>query len=232
MAAEPPEKRSPSLRRRAGLAVAIVVPALIAAAVVLAITGGGGPDGPPRLEETSRGALASGEQPSPIVARISDRGLSDGDRLPARALAPRPPRPTSIEIPAAGIASPVEAMDARGNRFELPAPYDVGWYRGGPRPGEAGRAVLIGHRDTKTGPAAFAGLAEARPGNLIRITAGGEEQRYRVTEAVSVAKSSFVAATIYGPGRRPALVLITCGGRFDQASGHYDDNVVVLAQKA
>jgi sortase (surface protein transpeptidase) len=92
--------------------------------------------------------------------------------------------------------------------------------------------VLIGHRDTKTGPGAFAGLSQARPGSLVTVSAGGEEQRYRVTDAFSVAKSSFAAASIYSPGKRPALVLITCGGRFDQKTGHYDDNVVVLAQKA
>ena len=26
-----------------------------------------------------------------------------------------------------------------------------------------------------------------------------------------------------------ALVLITCGGEFDETTGHYDDNVVVVA---
>lgn len=92
--------------------------------------------------------------------------------------------------------------------------------------------MLIGHRDTATGPAAFAGLADAQPGSLITVSAGADEQRFRVTEAFSVAKSSFAAATIYRPGERPALALITCGGRFDQKTGHYEDNVVVLARKA
>ena len=34
---------------------------------------------------------------------------------------------------------------------------------------------------------------------------------------------------IYSVRGRPRLVLVTCGGRFDQAAGHYVDNVVVTA---
>ena len=79
---------------------------------------------------------------------------------------------------------------------------------------------------------AFAGLSRVRPGSRITVEAGGTDQLYRVSQAFSVAKSSFAAAAIYGPGKRPALVLITCGGRFDERTGHYEDNVVVLAQEA
>ena len=231
MAPERPSGLSPAPRERAALVAAVLVPAVLAAAAVLALGGGAGDPAPPRLAPGSLRAIEPGDDATPLVARSSGRGASGDDRLDAQALAPRPPRPDSISIPDAGIASPIEPMGAEGNRFRLPGPYEVGWYRGGPRPGEAGRAVLIGHRDTTTGPGAFAGLSQARRGSLITVSAGGTEQRYRVTEAVSVAKSSFAAASIYGPGGRPALVLITCGGRFDQRTGHYSDNVVVLARK-
>jgi LPXTG-site transpeptidase (sortase) family protein len=231
VAAEHRGQLSPTPRERAALVAAVVIPAVLAATAVLALGDGDSGD-PPPLSASSLRAIEPGAGASPIVARSAGRGHSGDDRLDARSLAPRPPRPDAISIPDAGVASPVEPMGARGNSFRLPGPYEVGWYRGGPRPGEAGRAVLIGHRDTKTGPGAFAGLAQARPGSLVTVSAGGEEQRYRVTEAVSVAKSSFAAASIYSPGKRPALVLITCGGRFDQKTGHYDDNVVVLARKA
>jgi LPXTG-site transpeptidase (sortase) family protein len=231
VAAERRGQLSPTPRERAALVAAVVIPAVLAAMAVLAL-GGDDSKGPPPLSAGSLRAIEPGAGASPIIARSAGRGRSGDDRLEARALAPRPPRPDSIAIPDAGVASPVEPMGARGNSFRLPGPYEVGWYRGGPRPGETGRAVLIGHRDTKTGPGAFAGLSQARPGSLVTVSSGGVEQRYRVTEAVSVAKSSFAAASIYSPGKRPALVLITCGGRFDRETGHYDDNVVVLARQA
>jgi hypothetical protein len=35
---------------------------------------------------------------------------------------------------------------------------------------------------------------------------------------------------VYGPTTTPELRLITCGGPFDDATGHYLDNVVVFAR--
>jgi hypothetical protein len=34
---------------------------------------------------------------------------------------------------------------------------------------------------------------------------------------------------VYLPALRPELRLVTCGGAFDRATGHYVDNVVVHA---
>ena len=211
----------------------MIVPALAAGAVTLAISEDGSVRSEPsRISAASVRALESGDDPAPIIARIADRGPSDSDELGARALEPRPARPTRVEIPEAGLAIEVEPMGARGDRFDLPRPHVVGWYRGGPRPGEPGRAILVGHLDTKTGPAAFARLPEAQPGQSVVIKAADASTlRYRVTDAVRVSKSTFAAASLYGPSRRPGLVLITCGGRFDQRSGHYLDNVVVLARE-
>jgi len=43
------------------------------------------------------------------------------------------------------------------------------------------------------------------------------------------AKSSFPTQLVYGNTDHAALRLITCGGSIDPATGHYRDNVVVLA---
>jgi hypothetical protein len=44
-----------------------------------------------------------------------------------------------------------------------------------------------------------------------------------------VAKTAFPTALVYGKARYPELRLITCGGPFDTASGHYLDNIIVYA---
>jgi hypothetical protein len=44
------------------------------------------------------------------------------------------------------------------------------------------------------------------------------------------AKSVFPTADVYGNTQGPELRLVTCGGDFDQTSGHYKDNVVVFAR--
>ena len=42
-------------------------------------------------------------------------------------------------------------------------------------------------------------------------------------------KSRFPTAAVYGPVPDPQLRLITCGGTFDPATGHYLSNVIVFA---
>ncbi len=43
-------------------------------------------------------------------------------------------------------------------------------------------------------------------------------------------KDRFPTQKVYGAVDYPALRLITCGGAFDGASGHYVDNVVAFAR--
>ena len=43
-------------------------------------------------------------------------------------------------------------------------------------------------------------------------------------------KARFPAAAVYGPVPDAQLRLITCGGTFDQATGHYLSNVIAFAQ--
>jgi hypothetical protein len=42
-------------------------------------------------------------------------------------------------------------------------------------------------------------------------------------------KASFPSRTVYGPTSNAALRLITCGGDFDDATGHYLSSTVVFA---
>ena len=93
--------------------------------------------------------------------------------------------------------------------------------------------MIIGHIDSKKGPAVFADLPKARRGDAIQVTdAGGRVRRYRVVSAISVPKAYFPFAQVYAPTPTSTLALITCGGAFDSKTRHYDDNVVVYAQLA
>jgi hypothetical protein len=42
-------------------------------------------------------------------------------------------------------------------------------------------------------------------------------------------KTRFPTSAVYGPVPNSQLRLITCGGTFDQATGHYLSNVIVFA---
>jgi len=52
---------------------------------------------------------------------------------------------------------------------------------------------------------------------------------FRVTGVRQYLKSSFPAKTVYGATGYAALHLITCGGAFDYATGHYLSSTVVFA---
>ena len=108
----------------------------------------------------------------------------------------------------------------------------LGWWADGPRPGAEGAAVVVGHVDLDGRPGVFGRLAQARPGTVVTVTTGGEQVRYRVVRVDRYAKSAFPTEAVYRPSGLAELRLVTCGGRFDPRTGHYEDNVVVQAVRA
>jgi len=142
--------------------------------------------------------------------------------------------PVRLRIPALGIDAPVGPVGtAPDGSVEVPQRWqDVGWYDAGPRPGEQGPAVLLGHVDSKAGPAVFVRLTEASPGTVIEVVGGdGGTTRFRVERVQSYPKTRFPTDAVYLPALRPELRLVTCGGEFDRGTGHYRDNVVVYASQ-
>jgi sortase (surface protein transpeptidase) len=115
--------------------------------------------------------------------------------------------------------------------MEVPRDYGLaGWFTGGAMPGQDGPAVISGHVDSKSGPAVFYRLRELRRGDRIRVQrAAGDWLVFEVTGTARYAKAAFPTDAVFGPVTGPVLRVITCGGDFDRASGHYLDNVVVTA---
>ncbi|MFC8456583.1 class F sortase [Streptomyces sp. NPDC057242] len=149
-------------------------------------------------------------------------------------LAPLPrSRPTAVAVPAITIEAPVTDLDLdkKGQLATPPAdnPSIVGWYAKGPTPGERGTAVVVGHRDTLTGPAVFLNLGVLNPGNTVRVArADGKVAVFTVDRIKTYAKDDFPDEEVYGATGRPELRLLTCGGAFDRKTG-YEANIVVFA---
>ncbi|KUN67016.1 peptidase C60 [Streptomyces canus] len=189
----------------------------------------GGPDA-----EVTRG-------PDAEVTRGPDAEVTRGPgssarRTPTRTPALRPlprSRPTSFRIPSLGIDAPITGLGLIKGRELATPPVDkpklVGWYQGGPTPGETGTAIAVGHRDTRSGPAVFAALAQVKPGKVIEARrADGRTAVYTVDRVKVFDKEGFPDKEVYGPARRPELRVITCGGLFKWRTG-YTSNVVVFA---
>jgi hypothetical protein len=142
------------------------------------------------------------------------------------------PLPTGLVIPAIGVRTKLIRL-GRTASGALQVPKDVavaGWYTGSPRPGGTGSAVVAGHVDSVSGPGVFFRLRELRPGDLVYVQRShGPMAVFRVTAVHRFRKSKFPAGAVYGPVPTAQLRLITCGGTFDPATGHYLSNVVVFA---
>jgi hypothetical protein len=61
--------------------------------------------------------------------------------------------------------------------------------------------------------------------------ADGSTVTYGVEGVERWPKNRFPTGRVYGRTARSTLRLITCGGAFDKATGHYLDNVIVYATR-
>ena len=185
-------------------------------------------------------ALAGcGSEPAPTLARVTVEASTPTPTptptpqaaKPAKRAA-RPGVPVQLEIPAIGVRAPVIKLGLnRDGSLEVPTRFgDTGWWSGGPRPGEPGPAVIVGHVDSHTGPAVFYRLGKLRRGDRIRVVGrNGTAHTFAIERMERHPKAHFPTAEVYGPTRGPALRLVTCSGGFDRASGHYLDNTIVFA---
>jgi LPXTG-site transpeptidase (sortase) family protein len=143
-------------------------------------------------------------------------------------------KPTRVRLASRGIDAPVYAVDidTRSGALAIPKDIDrVAWWRDGAAPGSANGAILLaGHVDSaKRGAGAFYALKNARRGDNVAVTSDdGKTRDYRITSMVRVRKAA-LPASIYSRSGRRRLVLVTCGGPFDAARGHYRDNIIVTA---
>jgi hypothetical protein len=210
----------------------VVATALAAACVCLA--GCGVPGG-------SRAADPITASPTPAsepVTTIPDRDVPDIPISDASVLAGpvEVERPVQVLVPDLGIDVPIDAVGvAADGQMEVPEDaLRAGWYRFGPAPGQAGAAVVAAHAGsyiTPRGP--FYELTRAEPGMRIEVrTADGIEQTFEVVEVEIVTKDGLDLNPYFDRGGEPRLVLITCGGDWDDSAQSYRSNVIVSARLA
>jgi len=143
--------------------------------------------------------------------------------------------PVFVHIPAIGVTSELLhlGVDAAG-AIQVPSlsteAGEAAWYKYSVTPGQIGASVIEGHVDSYAGPAVFFRLGALRPGDRIDVTLADRVTAvFRVTGVREYLKSRFPAKVIYGRTAYAELRLITCGGAFDDSTGHYLSSTVVYA---
>lgn len=138
--------------------------------------------------------------------------------------------PGSISIPAIAVAAPLDSLgfDEVEQTVEVPVePAHAGWYRHASAPGEDGSAVILGHKDSPSGPAVFARLKDLRRGDKVAVTMSDNSVvSYRVDRVATYLNEQFPGRRVYGAKGPSRLNLVTCGGAYDRVEG-YQANVVV-----
>jgi Sortase domain len=178
-------------------------------------------------------ASAGGRAATPLgPTRTAAVPVGRAAPLPDTAGAAPAALPVQLIIPAIGLRAPLIRLGrTAAGALQVPVTTSVaGWYTGSPRPGELGAAVIAGHVDSRQGPGVFFRLRLLRPGELILVRRADRSLvAFDVTAVTEYLKSRFPTAAVYGPVPVAELRLVTCGGRFDSATGHYLSNVIVFA---
>ena len=144
------------------------------------------------------------------------------------------PVPIAIRIPAIDVAADMIPLDLRvDGSIEVPSDFaQTGWWADGPEPGEPGPAVVLGHVDSRSGPAVFFSLEQLQPGDEVIVDrVDGTSVDYRVDRIEQHPKDLFPTEAVYGDTPDAQLRLVTCGGEFDSSVRSYRDNVVVFASR-
>jgi sortase (surface protein transpeptidase) len=197
---------------------------LAAGAAVLALLAGCSQAGARRAEPSTTATSRAPDQAASGVDAAKGFRSARGYRAT--------PAPVRIDIPRIGVSSSLIRLGrAPDGTVEVPEPFGVaGWYAPGTRPGDPGSAVILGHVDSKRGPAVFFRLRELRRGDEVRVgRADGSVLWFVVERTEQFDKQRFPTEDVYYPTLTPGLRLVTCGGLFDYSSGHYRSNIIVFA---
>jgi LPXTG-site transpeptidase (sortase) family protein len=169
-----------------------------------------------------------------LAVTLAGCGSSPATSTAAPAHQTDAPTPKRVRIPAIGLVTPpLEQLGRVPTDHSIALPTEAaraGWFKDGPRPGQPGPAVVIGHVDWDHGPAVFFRLREMKPGERVYVDrADHTTQEFTVTAVRQVAKNDFPTQDVYAPDLQSSLRLITCGGQFDYDAHSYVDNVIVFA---
>jgi hypothetical protein len=194
-------------------------------------------------------ALSSAPLPPSLMPAPSSTTVPTTTRAVTTALVPKsatplPGVPVQVIVASHNVAAPVSGhpLLADGSLFVPPDPHDVSWASGDAAPGDpSGTVILTSHVNFGGVAGAFSELADYRVGQLITLVlADGRRTKYAVAAIIEVKKDElgprraelFDQTHAFGLPGRPRtgrLLLLSCGGFFSNATGHYDSNVFVYA---
>jgi sortase (surface protein transpeptidase) len=104
------------------------------------------------------------------------------------------------------------------------------WYDQGPKPGNAGTALITGHLESRLGPGIFYNLKNLVIGDEIVIRRENDEAVFHVDKLESYFQDHrFPWTEVYSTNGYSQLRIITCDGEYNSLTDKYSKNLVVFA---
>ncbi len=142
--------------------------------------------------------------------------------------------PKTLRIPKLNIETSFGSTLGLTDSGEVAVPdnfSNVGLYEYGPRPGELGPAVVLGHVDSYEGPAVFYSIGQLDLDDKIEIeTEDGTKLTFIVTDSVKYLQDDFPTELVYGDLDHAGLRLVTCSGTYNRDKNRYTHNRVIYAR--
>ncbi len=143
--------------------------------------------------------------------------------------------PVHLEIPKINVDAALESvgLTPQGAVGVPEGPVNAAWFDLGPRPGENGSAVIVGHFGWKNGiPAVFDNLYKLQKGDKIYVEdETGTITTFVVREVRTYDQNEDASSVFNSSDGKAHLNLITCQGVWNKAQKSYSDRLVVFADK-
>jgi len=156
---------------------------------------------------------------NPGLSTLSDIAISD---------------PKTLEIPSLNINANIQYVGlSNDGSVGIPSnEKEVAWYKFGARPGDAGNAVIVGHRDSSTNPnGVFRRLNDLKIGDIVQIIdINGNLLKFIVTKKDSYQNDNAPIKEIFGASDKKMLNLITCSGVWDEKGNNYEKRIVIYSE--
>jgi sortase (surface protein transpeptidase) len=179
---------------------------------------------------TSAHTIAPDLIPTPLPTAVVDVPRQSSEAEPVKQVAAL----VRIQIPSVSIDIQITPVGVQSDGLmEIPENIGVaGWHRYGASPSsETGSTVITAHVDDfiqGLGPFAYLSQIPA-DAEIIVTTDDGVDHRYCLESVQSIQKEQVPLDQVFDRDGAPRIVLLTCGGQFDQNVRRYSNNVVAIA---
>ncbi len=140
--------------------------------------------------------------------------------------------PTRLKVPALAIDVPIErvGMTLEGDVGSPDGSTNAAWFDLGPRPGERGSAIIVGHYGWRSGVhAVFDNLGTLEVGAMISVDDDlGKTHVFVVRELREYEEGALADDVFVASDDMPHLNLITCAGAWNKGHASYSRRLVVF----